>query len=93
MPQSIKPRRTRARTVANQDASSGSSPIAVGSVYTMPQRETVAGDATARSITSNIMCTCSGILMRSPFTRQSILESSSTVFMDSIQSASTGPSK
>ena len=35
----------------------GASPMCTCSMNTMPQRETVAGDATARSITSNIMCT------------------------------------
>ena len=35
----------------------------------------------------------SGILIRSPFTRQRSFESSRTVFMFSIHSASTGPSK
>ena len=59
----------------------------------MPQRLTVAGEATERSLTSNIMCMPALSLMRSPLERQSILLSSSTVFMFSIHSASTGPSK
>lgn len=59
----------------------------------MPQRETVAGEATARSCTSKSMCIFAFSLMRSPLARQSVMLSSSTVFMFSIQSASTGPSK
>ena len=58
----------------------------------MPHRETVAGDATAKSSTSNIMVIVADIWMISPETRHSFLLSSSTVFMFSIQIASTGPS-
>eukprot|EP00425_Heterocapsa_triquetra_P029906 CAMPEP_0195122840 /NCGR_PEP_ID=MMETSP0448-20130528/127388_1 /TAXON_ID=66468 /ORGANISM="Heterocapsa triquestra, Strain CCMP 448" /LENGTH=47 /DNA_ID= /DNA_START= /DNA_END= /DNA_ORIENTATION= len=47
----------------------------------MPQRLTVAGEATLRSSTSNIMVMVGGNLMRSPLARHSILLSSSTVFM------------
>ena len=59
----------------------------------MPQRETVAGDATARSSTSNMTRLVSASGMISPELRQSFLLSSRTVFMFSIQIASTGPSK
>ena len=58
----------------------------------MPQRLTVAGDATARSCTSKIMFMRPCIAMISPLLRHSFLLSSSTVFMFSIQIASTGPS-
>jgi hypothetical protein len=44
----------------------------------MPQRETVAGDATRRSMGSNIMLIKSFIAMISPDMRQSFLLSSST---------------
>jgi len=59
----------------------------------MPLRETVAGEATLRSSTSNMMRLFSAKGMISPELRQSFLLSSSTVFMFSIQIASTGPSK
>ena len=59
----------------------------------MPLRETVAGEATARSSTSNMIVFVSESGMISPELRQSFLLSSSTVFMFSIQMASTGPSK
>ena len=58
----------------------------------MPARETVAGEATERSITSKSSDTCGGIAIRSPLISVSSLLSSSTVFIDSIQSVSTGPS-
>ena len=58
----------------------------------MPHRDTVAGDATARSSTSNIIVIVDDIWMISPDTRHSFLLSSNTVFMFSIQIASTGPS-
>lgn len=58
----------------------------------MPQRETVAGEATARSATSKIMRCRSVSFMISPLERQSFLLSSRTVFMFSIHTASTGPS-
>ena len=59
----------------------------------MPQRLTVAGEATARSCTSKIIDMAADIAIISPDMRQSFLLSSSTVFMFSIQMASTGPSK
>lgn len=40
--------------VRNQHSVNGESPRILGSKYTIPQRDTVAGDATARSCTSNI---------------------------------------
>mmetsp|Transcript_4693 Transcript_4693/g.10432 ORF Transcript_4693/g.10432 Transcript_4693/m.10432 type:complete len:211 (+) Transcript_4693:5655-6287(+) len=72
--------------------SRGFHPSFSGSMYTMPQRETVAGEATSRSMGSNIMLITSVIAMISPDIRQSFLLSSRTVFMFSIQIASTGPS-
>lgn len=39
----------------SQHSTKGMSPRMLGSRYTMPQRDTVAGEATARSCTSNIM--------------------------------------
>ena len=59
-------------------------------MYTMPQRETVAGEATARSMGSKMRFITGDIAMISPLIRQSFLLSSSTVFMFSIQMASTG---
>ena len=59
----------------------------------MPQRETVAGEATARSMHSKIRFMRGDMAMISPDMRQSFLLSSSTVFMFSIHTASTGPSK
>jgi len=53
-------------------------PRAELSRYTMPQRETVAGEATARSSTSNSMVMLGDIRMISPDTRHSFLLSSST---------------
>lgn len=52
---------------------------AVRHVPTMPQRDTVAGEATARSWTSNSMRMVLGFsLMRSPLGRHSVQLSSST---------------
>lgn len=58
----------------------------------MPQRLTVAGDATERSCTSKSMRSSGRSLIRSELARQRVMLSSSTVFMFSIQRASTGPS-
>ena len=77
---------------ANHETHRGRHPSWCGSRYTMPQRETVAGDATARSATSKIMFITLDMAMISPEFRHSFLLSSSTVFMFSIQMASTGPS-
>lgn len=54
---------------------------------------TVAGEATSRSMGSKIRLICGDIWMISPLIRQSFLLSSSTVFIFSIHTASTGPSK
>mmetsp|Transcript_66612 Transcript_66612/g.210916 ORF Transcript_66612/g.210916 Transcript_66612/m.210916 type:complete len:223 (+) Transcript_66612:2745-3413(+) len=79
-------------SVSSHERVSGRHPSWCGSRYTMPQRDTVAGEATARSATSKIMLMTLDIWMISLFMRQSFLLSSSTVFMFSIQTASTGPS-
>ena len=71
----------------------GCQPSASGVRKTTPRRETVAGLASSRSPTSKSMRICVLSLMRSPFARQSVMLSSSTVFMFSIQMASMGPSK
>lgn len=55
--------------------------------------DTVAGEATLRSPTSNIIVCVGNNLIISPEVRQSFLLSSNKVFMFSIQRASTGPSK
>lgn len=47
----------------------------------MPQRLTVAGEATLRSWTSNIMWRVVGNLMRSEFAKHKVLLSSSTCFV------------
>lgn len=54
---------------------------------------TVAGEATSRSMGSNIRLVVLASWMISPLIRHSFLLSSNTVFMFSIQMASTGPSK
>lgn len=54
---------------------------------------TVAGDATSRSTGSKMRLICGDIWIISPLIRHSFLLSSSTVFMFSIHTASTGPSK
>jgi len=59
----------------------------------MPARDTVAGDATAKSCTSKTSPTYGGSDIRSPFNRVKTLLSSSTVFILSIQRVSTGPSR
>mmetsp|Transcript_22820 Transcript_22820/g.54161 ORF Transcript_22820/g.54161 Transcript_22820/m.54161 type:complete len:226 (-) Transcript_22820:155-832(-) len=63
-----------------------------GSMSTIPFLLTVAGDAAARSSGSNIIVIVPVSLMISPLFRHSFLLSSITVFMFSIQMASTGPS-
>ena len=80
-------------TFSDHDFAIGRHPRYTGSKYTIPHRLTVAGEATARSFTSNIIVIVEGNLIRSPLLRQSVLLSSSTVFIDSIQIASTGPSQ
>ena len=41
--------------MASHEVARGCRPVLVGSMYTIPQRLTVAGEATAKSSTSNIM--------------------------------------
>jgi len=53
----------------------------------------VAGEATSKSIGSKIKLVVAASWMISPLLRQSFLLSSNTVFIFSIQTASTGPSK
>mmetsp|Transcript_33896 Transcript_33896/g.95224 ORF Transcript_33896/g.95224 Transcript_33896/m.95224 type:complete len:279 (+) Transcript_33896:6494-7330(+) len=85
--------RRRSGSLSHQDQRSTRQPMSTCSKKTIPQRDTVAGDATARSSTSNIIVVTGDSLMISPLFRQSFLFSSMTVFMFSIQTASTGPSK
>lgn len=59
----------------------------------MPARETVAGDAWARFCTSKSREICGVSAIRSPLISVRTLLSSRTVFIDSIQSVSTGPSR
>lgn len=54
--------------------------------------ETVAGEATLKSATSNIIVIVGRIFIISPDVKQSFLLSSRTVFIFSIHRASTGPS-
>mmetsp|Transcript_66781 Transcript_66781/g.204408 ORF Transcript_66781/g.204408 Transcript_66781/m.204408 type:complete len:204 (+) Transcript_66781:670-1281(+) len=67
-------------------------PMRCGSKYTMPFLEIVAGDATSTSMGSMMVRMFADMAMISPLLRQSFLFSSMTVFMFSIQTASTGPS-
>jgi hypothetical protein len=59
---------------------------------TIPQRDTVAGEACERSSTSNIIVIQFVNLMIYPLVKHNFLLSSRTVFIFSIQTASTGPS-
>lgn len=54
---------------------------------------TVAGEATSRSMGSKMRLICGDIWIISPLIRHNFLLSSNTVFMFSIHTASTGPSK
>mmetsp|Transcript_19764 Transcript_19764/g.49722 ORF Transcript_19764/g.49722 Transcript_19764/m.49722 type:complete len:224 (-) Transcript_19764:1561-2232(-) len=86
--------RMKSGRVRSQDCTIGVHPRSVsGSRYTIPTRDTVAGEAYSRSRTSKSMVVTGESLMISPEFRHSFLLSSSTVFMFSIQIASTGPSK
>ena len=67
-------------------------PSCLVSKNTIPHLETVAGDATAKSSTSNIIVIHEVILIIYPLVKHNFLLSSRTVFMFSIQIASTGPS-
>jgi hypothetical protein len=71
----------------------GSNPKSVDDTYTIPHRETVAGEALFKFSTSNTILQFSLINIRSPFAKVKILLSSRTVFRFSIQMASTGPSQ
>mmetsp|Transcript_5274 Transcript_5274/g.16962 ORF Transcript_5274/g.16962 Transcript_5274/m.16962 type:complete len:370 (-) Transcript_5274:222-1331(-) len=64
-----------------------------GENQSMPQRETVAGVACARSSTSKRMRTVGGRASRSPLGRVSTRLSSSSEFIDSTHTGSTSPSK
>lgn len=75
-----------------QDCTYGYHPRSSWQRYTIPQRDTVAGEATARSCTSKSMRNSYLNLIRSELARQRVMLSSSTVFMFSIHRASTGPS-
>jgi len=70
----------------------GYHPISLGSINTIPHLDTVAGLATNKSIGSNIIFIYLFIPIFSPLLRHNVLLSSNTVFMFSIQMASTGPS-
>ena len=61
-------------------------------MYTMPMRDTVAGEALSMLWGSKRILQFGAMGMRSPLARVSILLSSSTEFRFSIQMASTGPS-
>jgi len=76
-----------------QESINGYSPKDIGSMYTIPQRETVAGEATDKSSTSNIMVIYGVRVKICPEFKHNFLLSSNTVFILSIQIASTGPSK
>ena len=78
--------------VRSHAASTGGQSRSVSDTYTMPARDTVAGDAFSRFSFSNMIFTFSVMGMRSPDASVSSLLSSSTVFSDSIHSVSTGPS-
>lgn len=69
-----------------------SKPKSYGYMNTIPHLDTVAGDATSKSSTSNIMFIRLVIISTLPDDKQSFLLSSKTVFIDSIHTASTGPS-
>lgn len=80
------------KTASTQECTLGRHPISSWTRYTIPQRDTVAGEATRRSCTSKSILICARSFIRYPFARQSIMLSSNTVFMFSIHRASTGPS-
>jgi hypothetical protein len=69
---------------SSHDTTNGSKPKEPGSMYTMPQRLTVAGLATDRSSTSKIIDMVSDICNISPLFKHNFLLSSKTVFMFSI---------
>lgn len=61
-------------------------------IYTMPFRDTVAGDALSMFSGSKMILHVGDILSRSPLANVSVLLSSKTEFKFSIQILSTGPS-
>ena len=61
-------------------------------MYTIPLRETVAGEALSTLSGSKTILQSGAMVMRSPLARVSVLLSSSTLLRFSIQMASTGPS-
>lgn len=71
---------------------SGNQPSVERDIKIIPPRDTVAGDALSRFPTSNNIFILLVIRILSEFARVSVLLSSSTVFIDSIHNASTGPS-
>ena len=79
--------------VIAQVSINGYHPRCTGYIYTIPHLLTVAGEATAKSLTSNNIVKVAGNLILWPFDKHNILLSSKTVFMFSIHKASTGPSK
>ena len=62
-------------------------------MYTIPLRDTVAGEALSMLCGSNTTLHCGDIGMRSPLAKVSVLLSSNTLFRFSIHMASTGPSR
>ena len=68
-------------------------PTVSGWRYIIPQRETVAGDALDYESVSKTIVISGDIGILSEFDRHKTLLSSRTVFISSIHSASTGPSK
>ncbi len=70
----------------------GYHPNANSSKYTIPHLETVAGLATAKSLTSNIIVNNALNFILYPLDKHNILLSSNTVFIFSIHNGSTGPS-
>lgn len=61
-------------------------------MYIIPHQDTVAGEASYKLSTSNIMVIYGDIIRTFPELKHSFLLSSKTVFIDSIHKASTGPS-
>ena len=61
-------------------------------MYTIPLRDTVAGDALSMLWGSNMILHWGDMGIRSPLARVKVLLSSSTLLRFSIQMASTGPS-
>ena len=78
---------------ARKDRINGRQPSLSASMYTMPQRDTVAGEAKFRSDSSKSIRIQEERWTISPDIRHSFLLSSSTVFRFSIQAGSAGPSR